>query len=132
MVFNSGRYEPVMGAYEALVNSGGLTLIRDESLRAALAEYAARIRGRYEESWSDEHYFSFARQFAGRIILLSTQNPGDADSSKRAYEDMLRDRKFQEHLAMRYYSERDMANKYRGLLQQTEKVLAQLRTQIQP
>jgi hypothetical protein len=31
-VFNSARYEPVMGAYEALVNSAGLTLIQDDSL----------------------------------------------------------------------------------------------------
>jgi len=128
-VFNSSRYEPVMGAYEALVNSGGLTLIRDESLRAALAEFAAKVSGRYAESWSDEQYFSFAREFAGRVALLHVQNQG-ADVRERAYQEMLRDPRFQEHLALRYYGERDVANKYRGLLQQAEAVLAQLRKQI--
>lgn len=36
-VFNSGRFDPVMGAYEAVVNSGGLAQIADDSLRLALA-----------------------------------------------------------------------------------------------
>ena len=128
-VFNSARFEPVMGAYEALVNSGGLTLIRDESLRAALAEFAAKVGGQYAESWSEEHYFAFAREFAGRVVLLQAQNPA-ADARERAYEEMLRDRRFQEHLALRYYSERDVANKYIGLRQQAEAVLAQVRAQI--
>ena len=96
-----------MGAHEALVNSGRLTLIRQEALRAALAEFAAKVGGQYTESWSEEHYFAFAREFAG-----------------------LRDRRFQEHLALRYYSERDVANKYRGLLQKAEAVLAQVRAQV--
>lgn len=128
-VFNSGRYEPVMGAYEALVNSGGLTLIRDESLRAALAEFAAKIHGQYEETWSNERYFSFAREFVGRVVLLHAQNAG-ADAREREYQEMLRDPRFQEHLALRYYSERDLENKYRGLLRQAEELLVHLRTQI--
>ena len=128
-VFNSARFEPVMGAYEALVNSGGLTLIRDEALRAALAEFAAKVGGQYIESWSAEHYFAFAREFAGPVLLLQTQNPA-ADARERAYEEMLRDRRFQAHLALRFYSERDVTSKYRGLLQQAEAVLAQVRTQV--
>ncbi|MGH8243638.1 MAG: DUF6090 family protein [Steroidobacteraceae bacterium] len=128
-VFNSARFEPVMGAYEALVNSGGLTLIRNEALRAALAELAAKVSGQYTESWSEEHYFAFAREFAGRVVLLQSQNPA-ADAREQAYQEMLRDRRFQEHLALRYYSERDVANKYRGLLQQAEAVLAQVRAQV--
>lgn len=129
-VFNSARFEPVMGAYEALVNSGGLTLIRDEALRAALAEFAAQVSGQYTESWSEEHYFAFAREYAGRVMVLHSQNPA-ADARKRAYAEMLRDSRFQEHLALRYYSERDVANKYRGLLQKAEAVLAQVRAQVE-
>jgi hypothetical protein len=128
-VFSSGRFEPVLGAYEALVNSGGLTLIRDEALRASLAEYVANLRGRYTESWSDEHYFAFAREYAGRLMLLQTQKASAADR-KRAYEAMLGDARFQEQLATRYYSERDMANKYRGLLREAEQLLARLRSEM--
>jgi len=128
-VFNSRRYEPVMGAYEALVNSGGLTLIRDESLRAALAEFAARVRGQYAESWSDEHYFAFAREFGGRIVLLHTQQT-DSAVAEREVEQMLQNPEFLEHLAMRYVSERDIARKYAALLEQAEALLVQLRAQI--
>ncbi len=128
-VFSSGRYDPVMGAYEALVNSGGLTLIRDEQLRAALAEFAARTRGQYEESWTDQHYFAFARDFAGRIAMLHLQRTG-AEAAQREYQAMLAEPKFLEHLALRYYSERDIGQKYSDLLRQAEALLVQLQAQI--
>jgi hypothetical protein len=127
-VFNSNRYEPVMGAYEALVNSGGLMLIRDESLRAALAQFAAQAGGTYSESWSNEHYFAFAREFGGTFMLYSWDRAGDA-ADERVVLEMLRNPRFQEHLVMRHYAERDMAKKYRALLQQAESVLALLRTE---
>lgn len=129
-VFNSSRYEPVMGAYEALVNSGGLILIRDESLRAALAEFAARVDGEYAETWSNEHYFAFAREFGARFMLHSWDAETGAVADEHGLEQMLRNPRFQEHLAVRYYSERDMARKYRALLQQAEGVLVQLRAQL--
>jgi hypothetical protein len=128
-VFNSRRYEPVMGAYEALVNSGGLTMIRAEPLRAALAEFAASVRGQYAENWSDQHYFEFAREFGGRMLLLHSQ-AADRAASEREYERMLSEPKFLEHLAMRYYSERDMNRKYQTLLKQAEELLVQLRAQV--
>lgn len=128
-VFNSSRYEPVMGAYEALVNSGGLMLIRDESLRAALAEFAARVDGEYAESWSNEHYFAFAHEFGASLMLYAWEGERGA-ADERVLEEMLRNPQFQEHLAVRYYSERDMAKKYRALLQQAESVLTQLQAQL--
>lgn len=128
-VFNSSRYEPVMGAYEALVNSGGLTLIRDEALRGALAGFAAKVRGQYAESWSNEHYFAFVRDFGGRVVLLIAQDASE-NTREREFQQMLRDPKFQEHLAMRFYSERDIAGKYSELLRQAEELLVQLRAQV--
>jgi hypothetical protein len=128
-VFNSGRYEPVMGAYEALVNSGGLTMIRDEDLRAALAEFAARASGKYAESWSDQQYFSFAREYAGRISLLYLRDPS-AQTHEREFKAMLAEPKFLENLALRYYSERDMSQKYLGLKQEAEALLVKLRAEI--
>jgi hypothetical protein len=128
-VFNSNRYEPVMGAYEALVNSGGLMLIRDESLRAALAGFAARVDGKYTEIWSNEHYFTFAREFGAPFTLYSWDvERGKADA--RVLEEMLRNPRFHQHLAMRYYAERDLAREYRELLQRAESVLTQLQAQL--
>ena len=128
-VFNSARYEPVMGAYEALVNSAGLTLIHDDSLRAALAQFAAKVDDQYAESWSNEHYFAFAREFGGRIVL-AFHNDNEAER-EREFQELLHDPGFQGHLALRYYGERDLAREYGDLLQQAEAVLAQVREQIQ-
>jgi hypothetical protein len=38
--------------------------------------------------------------------------------------------RFHEQLATRYCSERDVANSYRGLLQQAEELLARLRSEM--
>ena len=127
-VFNSGRYEPVMGAYEALVNSAGLTLIQDDSLRAALAQFSARVNDRYAERWSNELYFTFAREFGGRIVL-AFETTSDADR-EREFQELLHDPRFQGHIALRYSGERDMAREYDGLLQQAEAVLSQVHKQI--
>jgi hypothetical protein len=128
-VFNSARYEPVMGAYEALVNSAGLTLIQDDSLRAALAQFAARVNDQYTEGWSNELYFAFARDFGGRIVL-GFQNENDAER-EREFEALLQDPRFQGHVAMRYTSERDVEREYGDLLRQAEAVLTQVREQIE-
>jgi hypothetical protein len=45
-LFVSSRFDPVMGAYEAVVGSGGLAQIRDDSLRLALADFASLVQGR--------------------------------------------------------------------------------------
>jgi hypothetical protein len=128
-VFNSARYEPVMGAYEALVNSAGLTLIQDHALRGALAQFAAKVKDQYAESWSTEHYFALSREFGGRILLGVHDGRTEADR-EREYHAILREPSFQRHLVLRYYGERDLAREYGKLLQQAEAVLAQVRQQI--
>jgi len=128
-VFNSARYEPVMGAYEALVNSAGLTLIQDDSLRAALAQFAARVRDQYTEHWSNELYFAFAREFGGRIVLGF--NFATEAERERDFQQLLQDPRFQSHVAMRYSSERDMEGEYGDLLRQAEAVLAQVHEQME-
>jgi Family of unknown function (DUF6090) len=129
-VFNSSRYEPVMGAYEALINSGGLMLIRDESLRAALAEFAAQVNNQYTEDWSNEHYFAFAREFAGTYMLQGWEAQTEAANDERPLQEMLANPRFQGHLVLRYYGERDMLQKYRALLRQAESVLTHLRAHL--
>lgn len=128
IVFTSNRYEPVMGAYEALVNSAGLTIIRDDSLRAALAEYAARVNGRYYERYSDELYFAFIRDFTGRLQIFDgvQESPRSAES----YAALLRDPRFREQLALRHLSERDVARRYRELHVQAAAIRAMLAAQL--
>lgn len=127
-VFSSVRFEPVMGAYDALLNSAGLTLIRDDDLRSSLAAFAARMNGRYSERFSDELYFSFIRDFAGRLGIgdevLADRDPSTSFSS------LLTDAKFQEYLALRHLAEREVASQYRGFLELSQKVLDELRGQL--
>lgn len=127
-VFSSARYRPVMGAYEALVNSAGLTLIQDDSLRAALAQFAARVNDQYAERWSNDLYFAFAREFGGQIAL-GFQHEAAADR-EREFQQLLKDPRFQAHVAMRHVGELDLVREYEDLLEQAEGVLTQVRAQI--
>jgi len=130
-IFSSARFEPVMGAYEALVNSAGLTLIQDDALRGALAQFAAKVEDKYFESWSTEQYLAFAREFGGRIVLGFHETQTEA-GREQEFREMLQDPRFQQHLALRYTGERDVERNYHELLQQAEAVLAQVRQQIHP
>ena len=128
-VFNSGRFDPVMGAYEALVNSGGLAQVRDDSLRLALAGFASLTAGRYYERFSDELYFDFVRAFTGQlgftaaVVASDSLAAADAAVVPLSQRELLRDPKFREHLALRYSAEIDVAGSYRGLLEMAERVL---------
>ena len=126
-VFNSGRFDPVMGAYEAVVSSGGLAQVRDDRLRLALADFASLLQGRYTERYSDELYFDFVRSFTGQLgftaAVLSLDSAGPAQPAAVSQRGLLLDAKFREHLALRYLAERDVAGTYRGLLSKAQEVL---------
>jgi hypothetical protein len=66
-VFSSDRFDPVMGAYQNLVHSGGLAQIRDDRLRSALASFAATVDSRHAEQFSTTLYLEFNRAFLGRL-----------------------------------------------------------------
>ncbi len=66
-VFDSGRFQPVMGAYEALLGSGGLSLISDGSLRTALAAFASMSENRYHTWLANEYYVSFNRSVIAEL-----------------------------------------------------------------
>ncbi|HKE96456.1 MAG TPA: hypothetical protein VKB34_19260 [Povalibacter sp.] len=125
-VFSSRRFEPVMGAYEALVNSAGLTLVRDDQLRAALADFASGVTTRYSERFSDELYLAFIRRFMGRLQFPEFMNPAGHPS----YDTLLADPEFQDYLAIRSQAEQEVAGIYRGLQHQAEDILVRLRRDI--
>jgi hypothetical protein len=126
-VFTSVRFDAVMGAYEAVVSSGGLVQVRDDSLRLALADFASLLEGRYYERYADALYFEFLRSFAGRLgmdaALIAVEAGASAQAAAVSANGLLRDPRFREHLALRHAAERDVANTYRALLERAEKVL---------
>jgi hypothetical protein len=127
-VFSSTRFEPVMGAYEALVNSTGLTLIHDDKLRAALASFAAQVTAPYMERFADELYFSFVQRFTGRLGIVGNVLPSPV--ARDSYAALLADVEFQEYLGLRNLMEKQVAARYRDLQRQSEKILSQLQRDI--
>lgn len=131
-VFNSGRFEPVMGAYEAVVNSGGLAQISDDSLRAALAAFTSYLRVPYVEQYSNSLYFPFIREYADRMWFpwidpaAEDSTPAGLQPQDWPYMELLRDRRFQAQVALRMYAERDVGRYYQALHEQAKTILALL------
>lgn len=131
-VFSSDRFEPVMGAYEGVLGSGGLTQIGDDSLRIELADFAARVSVRYGEEYANQLYFQLIHDFSGRLgFPWVATAPGPPDTAKILPPRwdpgaLLHDPSFQEQVAMRAFGERDMAAAYRGLLDRARRILKRL------
>jgi hypothetical protein len=136
-VFNSGRFRPVMGAYEAVVNSGGLAQISNDSLRAALAAFASHLDAPYDEQYSNSLYFPFIREYAGHRGLPWNDPAAEGSGSDGVQRadgesmEVLRDRRFQGQVALRAYAERDVGRYYRTLQEQADRILALLEQQLQ-
>lgn len=118
-VFLSARFEPVMGTYEALVSSGDLTFIGDDTLRAWLADFAAQVRDDYTTSYTDRLYLDFIHEFADQVPALLREGTGDLDG-------LLADPRFRGHLHLRSAAERDMLKYYHQLLERGEAIQARL------
>lgn len=118
-VFSSGRFQPVMGAYEALLGSGGLELISDDSLRAGLAAFTSMSENRYGTWLANEYYLDFNRNTIAHLHEAGFLDPtSDLPVEKRGGDltPLLEDPRFRGHLAMRYYAERDVMRYYQELL----------------
>ena len=127
-VFQSYRKKPALDAYEALVSSAGLTLIRDEKLRLALAGFADRATEPYQERFADQLYLDLTTRYLGRTQLAGLV-AGDA-AELESFAELLRDPAFQEHPAYRYVLERDVASLYEDRATEARDVLQRLRAQI--
>ena len=128
LVYTSNRFEPVMGAYEGLENSAEVALLRDDSLRASLAAFAAQLDLRHSERLSDEIFLDLIREFAGELPLLAPFVLGEEHPVRlhQASRELLPTPKFQEYLALRHIAAHDVANDYRRLAGQTRTILARL------
>jgi hypothetical protein len=128
-VFQSFRQEPALDAYQALVNSAGLALIRDDELRSRLAGFADRATDPYQERFADQFYMTFLTSYVGGLqIAGAVARDG---TQPQSFADVLNDSAFQEHLALRYVLERDVARTYCALWDEAETILEQLRVQIE-
>jgi hypothetical protein len=118
-VFSSHQFQPILGAYEELVGAGGLTILSNASLRSALAQFAAQVKGRYAERFSEQLYLSFIREFMGRGAIRLEPTA-----------ELFADPKFQEYLVLRSATERDVAQNYRELLELAKSIVSKCHAQL--
>ena len=128
LALSSSRFEAVTGAYDALLNSGGLTLIHDTALRASLATFSSEADARYSERFAEELYVSFIREFAGQLQFANLVLKHTPDGV--AYRKLLRDPKFRDYLAFRYATEGEVAARYAALERECTEILERLRGQL--
>lgn len=128
-VFNSGRFQPVMGAYEAMLGAGGLSLISDDSLRTALASFASMTENEYGAWFANETYMDFHLSVIAdlhRTGLFDPTTNVPVTEREGDLTPLLSHPRFRGHLAMRYYAERDMQRFYEQLLDQARLVVRRL------
>jgi hypothetical protein len=123
-VFSSYREKPALDAYQALVNSAGLTLIRDEELRSALAGFADRATDPYQERFADQLYMAFITTYIGRTQVAG--NVAADGTEPTSFVELLSDPVFQEHLAYRAVVEGDVVSYYCDQLKEAQSIFEQL------
>ncbi len=118
------RLEEVLGAYQALVSSGDLRLIRDRSLRAAIAEFAGTLGDGYEdEKLGLQLRVRLISEMSSSTEFLAVLEPSfraDGSLPDSAYDPdfkaLLDNRAYRNHLTLLTYIESGQLDFYRGLL----------------
>lgn len=122
--FKFFRLEEVLGAYEALVSSGDLRLIRDRRLRAAIAEFAGTLGDGFEdEELGTQLRVRLISEMSSSTDLLAVLEPSfraNGSLPESAYDPdfdaLLNNRAYRNHLSILTYIESGQLSFYRRLL----------------
>ena len=96
-VFSLHRARPALDAYEALVNSAGLALIRDEELRSALAGFADRATDPTQERFADQAYVEFPVAGTSGHLQMAGLCRWETGAELQPYVELLTDPVFQKN-----------------------------------
>ncbi|MDX1440809.1 MAG: hypothetical protein R3284_12995 [Rubricoccaceae bacterium] len=128
------RFEPVLGAYEAMLSAGDLRLIRDPELRSNLAHFAEMA----ETGWEDEEQITMLRvrliDFLGEhgdilSIVYTSWREGTnlpVSSMTMDYDALLTSHEFASLAANMAFGEAQMLNYYRRMEEHLDAILAGL------
>jgi hypothetical protein len=125
------RLEEVLGAYQALVSSGDLRMIRDRKLRAAIAEFAGTLGDGYEdEELGLRLRVRLLSEMSSSTEILAVLEPSfraDGSLPDSAYDPdfnaLLDNRDYRNHLAILTYIENGQLYFYLGLLDSAKTIV---------
>jgi hypothetical protein len=129
--FMFSRLEEVLGAYQALVSSGDLRMIRDRKLRAAIAEFVGTLGDGYEdEKLGLQVRVRLLSEMSSSTDLLAVLQPSFRDFGSLPdsafdpdFKALLDNRAYRNHLALLTFIESGQLDFYRGLLASAETIV---------
>jgi hypothetical protein len=130
-VFSSLMYEPVLGAYDALVSSGDLELLSDHELRRWIVQFASTVKADKHEQFANEAYESFRNDLVGKL-QIGAWGPKSDDSAVIAVQQrwntrlLFEDPRFADHLALRQNRAREMGAYHNHLAERAEAIVARI------
>jgi hypothetical protein len=125
------RLDAVLGAYQALVSSGDLRMIRDRNLRTAIAEFVGTLGDGFEdEKLGLETRVRLLSEMSSSTDLLAVLEPrfrafGSLPDSafEPDFKALLDNRAYRNHLAILTYIESGQLDFYRRLLVSAETIV---------
>jgi hypothetical protein len=125
------RLDAVLGAYQALVSSGDLRMIRDRNLRTAIAEFVGTLGDGFEdEKLGLETRVRLLSEMSSSTDLLAVLEPrfrafGSLPDSAfdPDFKALLDNRAYRNHLAILTYIESGQLDFYRRLLVSAETIV---------
>lgn len=132
-VFSSTRPRIALGAYQSLISTGDLSLLRDIELRQELSAFAALVNTDYQERFEDEAYFNLIRDSAGRLQNLRQFSAAQLtelgiEPARDNWDpaSLLNDPRFADQIVTRYSVAREMEPYYQTRTQRAEAILRRL------
>ena len=132
-VFVAQQFEPVTAAYDAMIGTGGLSLIRDGQLRRSIVELATLLKSRQEDDFAENAHRALTEAAVGKLGLRhwdALSNPSTEAASARAAawnpQPLITDTKFEELLIFRQLQAADLSGYYAQLGKRADDLLARL------
>jgi hypothetical protein len=132
-VFEADQFEPVTAAYDTMIQTGGLSVIRDAELRRSIVELATLLKSRQEDDFAENAHRALTEAAVGKLGLrhwdaLSAPSAEVASARAAAWnpQPLLTDTRFQELLIFRQLQAADLSGYYGQLGEKADDLLQRL------
>ena len=133
-IFTAKQFEPVTAAYDTVIGTGGLSLIRDAELRRSIVELATLLKSRQEDAFAEEAHRALTEAAVGKLGVvqwdaMAAASPEAAAARAAQWNPgpLVTDARFQELLIFRQLQADDLSDYYGRLGQKADDLLAKLK-----